>query len=221
MGLDRDVLKFAIGRLASAARDHEVDLNAADGKLGDGDTGLMLRRLFERLNQLQYPEDGDLSAAFQALAKAAAGATGSSLGTLIVVALMTLAAQTKGRVELGWGEIGGLLAKICDAMIVRGGASLGDKTIIDSLDAVSRAIAGLTALAEIRVAAREAAASTLEIYRMRPNKVGRARMFGERSIGLDDPGMFAFLKMVEALTKDVGSNFEKLKCFPGLPPIIG
>jgi phosphoenolpyruvate---glycerone phosphotransferase subunit DhaL len=30
-------------------------------------------------------------------------------------------------------------------------------------------------------------------------KIGRARIFGERSAGLDDPGMLAFREMLRAL----------------------
>ena len=36
-------------------------------------------------------------------------------------------------------------------------------------------------------------------FRDRPYRVGRARMFGDRSIGHDDPGMFASVKVVEAV----------------------
>jgi hypothetical protein len=48
-------------------------------------------------------------------------------------------------------------------------------------------------------AARNAARQTLERFRQQPNRAGRARMFGEKTIGLDDPGMLAFLRVVEAL----------------------
>lgn len=40
---------------------------------------------------------------------------------------------------------------------------------------------------------------TLAAFQQRPNRIGRARMFAERSIGLDDPGQVALLRMVEAL----------------------
>ncbi len=34
--------------------------------------------------------------------------------------------------------------------------------------------------------------SALDKFRDQPSKIGRARLAGERSIGRDDPGMFAF-----------------------------
>jgi dihydroxyacetone kinase-like protein len=44
-----------------------------------------------------------------------------------------------------------------------------------------------------------AARETVESFRARPNKLGRARMFGDGSIGLADPGQLAFCLIVEAL----------------------
>ena len=40
----------------------------------------------------------------------------------------------------------------------------------------------------------------LDRFRDQPNKLGRARMFGEKSIGLDDPGMLAFRRLLDGLT---------------------
>ena len=37
------------------------------------------------------------------------------------------------------------------------------------------------------------------LARQQPNRIGRARMFAERSIGLDDPGMVAMQRMLQAL----------------------
>ena len=45
----------------------------------------------------------------------------------------------------------------------------------------------------------KAASETLDAFRDRPNKLGRARMFGERTIGLDDPGMLAFSRLLIAV----------------------
>jgi dihydroxyacetone kinase-like protein len=44
-------------------------------------------------------------------------------------------------------------------------------------------------------AAREA----LEAFKGKPNKIGRARMFGDKSIGLYDPGQLALVRIIEGL----------------------
>jgi phosphoenolpyruvate---glycerone phosphotransferase subunit DhaL len=187
----------AIRRAAQAARAAEADLNAADARLGDGDTGLMLRRLLETLEAALPAGEGDLGATFQAMAKASAGATGSSLGTLITVAMLTLAKHTRGRAEISRADLGQLLIHVRDAMIARGGATLGDKTVIDMLDAVATAVAGSEP--DLRAATRATAQVTLDKFRGLPNRIGRARMFGDKSIGIDDPGMLAFARLLDGM----------------------
>lgn len=169
----------------------EQRLNAADAVLGDGDTGSMLARVVETLAALDLSASRDIGAAFSAQAMAASSATGSSLGTLIVTALMAMAKTGKGRQEIAWCELGNLLGGARDAMIARGGASLGDKTVLDSLDAIVAAVGGLTDPHEIGRRARDAAATALTEFRPRQCRVGRARMFADRSRGIDDPGMLA------------------------------
>jgi hypothetical protein len=201
MSMQASSIRSALGRAATAARAAEDDLNAADGKLGDGDTGLMLRRLFETLGAAAPADEDDVGLLFRALARAGASATGSSLGTLVTVAMLTAAKETAGRREVPGPELGSLLGKVRDAMMARGGASLGDKTIDDMLDAVAQAVDGRDDPALMLVRAQEAGRRTLDACRDRPSRLGRARMFGEKSIGLDDPGMLALQRLLEGLGK--------------------
>ncbi|AMJ61551.1 dihydroxyacetone kinase subunit L [Bosea sp. PAMC 26642] len=205
MPIDAQTLKTTMDRAALAAQKAEQDLNEADGKIGDGDTGVMLRRLSERLATAAPADEQDVGAFFQALGKASASGTGSSLGTLVTVSMLALAKETRGRTELPWSELGGLLQMVCATMMNRGGAALGDKTVVDSLDAVARAIAGLDEPSVIAQAARKAADQTLDVYRDKPNKIGRARMFSERSIGIDDPGMLAFKVLLDGISQNAAA----------------
>jgi dihydroxyacetone kinase-like protein len=199
MGLTAHTLRHAVAQAAESARRAEDELNAADGKLGDGDTGVMLRRLFEKLSAAASLDQEDIGAVFQSLGAASASATGSSLGTLVTVSMLALAKETRGRSELPWEEFGPALQKVRDVMMARGGAILGDKTVVDVLDAVATAIDGLADPREIYVRARLATTNTLDAFRDKPNRLGRARMFAEKSIGLDDPGMLAFSRLLEGL----------------------
>ena len=80
-------------------------------------------------------------------------------------------------------------------MQARGKAELGGKTVLDSLDYVART----TDKADDKAsAAAEAVDRALEDFRDKPATVGRARIFGEKSIGLDDPGMLAMQSVIRA-----------------------
>lgn len=199
MGMNTTDLQNAVARLAENLPSLEQELNAADAKLGDGDTGGMLARVIAAMHSATLPEDGDVGSALSAYARATAGATGSSLGTLLATAMLTVSKQTKGRNQVPWSELGSLLEQARDAMSSRGGAGLGDKTILDALDAVARAIHGLDQPTMIYPAAEAAAKSALGEFRDRPNKIGRARMFADGSKGHDDPGMLAMVRIIETI----------------------
>src|SRR5690606_22384592 len=127
---------------AAAMADLERPLNDADRALGDGDTGTMLTRLLNALAAVEIDNNSPWEL-FTELAEIAADTTGSSLGTLIVGALIAMSEQAKS-----WGKVVPvsalplLLHAAESAMIQRGKAELGDKTVVDTVNAVGLAIAG-------------------------------------------------------------------------------
>ncbi|WP_442580478.1 DAK2 domain-containing protein [Mesorhizobium sp. ASY16-5R] len=193
-------LAIAAARSHAAMATLEQELNAADAKLGDGDTGGMLARVIERLAAVEAKAGDDLGKAFGAYAQAATAATGSSLGTLFATALLVFGRATKGTTELAPSDLGRLLGDARDAMLKRGQSELGDKTVIDAIDAVARATAGINDWAALSAAAGRGARAVLAEFNDRPCKIGRARMFGDKSRGLDDPGMLAFVRLTDAVS---------------------
>ena len=141
------------------------------------------------------------AAALSQLAKAASIATGSSLGTLFATGLLAVSRESRGRETIEAGELSALIAKARDAMIARGGASLGDKTVLDSLDAIAKALEGVGSTEEAANVAAGAAGAALDEFRGKPNRIGRARMFGDQTIGQDDPGMLAIKELSAALAR--------------------
>lgn len=204
MGMEVGHIAAAVARAQARMHVAEQELNAADAKLGDGDTGGMLVRVLDRMAGEDVAAAPDVGAAFQQLARAAAAATGSSLGTLVATGLMAAARRTKGEQSVPWSALSEILGEAREAMGTRGGAALGDKTVLDGLDAVSGATAGLDDPRRIGAAAVAATRDALERFRGEPCKIGRARMFAEKSIGHDDPGMLALTRVVEAVAPDEG-----------------
>lgn len=84
-------------------------------------------------------------------------------------------------------------------MVARGKAHIGDKTVLDVIDAAARATEGLDDPDAILQAALRACQETMQRMRSQPARIGRARIFGERSVGLDDPGMAGFYVMLQGL----------------------
>lgn len=201
MSITVSSVRWTVARANEAMGQLEQVLNEADAKLGDGDTGGMLARVIGRMAEVDLSQSADVGDSLIRLAKAAMLATGSSLGTLMATGLMTAGKEVRGKDAIAAGDLAGLVAAARDAMIARGGASLGDKTVLDSLDAIAAALQGVGTNVEAATAAAKAASDALDNFRDRPNRIGRARMFGDQTIGINDPGMLAVKELTAALAK--------------------
>ncbi|GAB5471613.1 MAG: dihydroxyacetone kinase subunit DhaL [Rhodospirillales bacterium] len=199
MGITVEELRQAAHALARTAEAAADELNAQDGKLGDGDLGVTLRKGWQAVAESAAEFPDDMGMAFLSCSKAFQKVSSSSFGTLVATGFMSAAKAAKGRRELEWSEVAGLLVGARDAMMARGKGALGDKTVLDSLDAAAKATAGLSDPAEILAAVDAAADDALAAFRQKPNRLGRARVYAERSIGLDDPGMLAFRRLLDGL----------------------
>lgn len=199
MSIDRAAMVAAIGRLTAAMEAQFDALNAADGALGDGDLGVTMTRGMRAISGGIEALPDDLGMALLSCAQAFTKASGSSYGTLMATGLMAMAKSLRGRTEVEASEVSGLVALARDAMQARGKAELGGKTVLDSLDAVARATAGLSDPAAVSAAAVQAARGVMDDFRDRPATIGRARIFAEKSRGMDDPGMLAMRGIVEAI----------------------
>lgn len=195
MTITRDTLLAAIDRITEAMeRDFDM-LNTADGALGDGDLGVTMVRGMRAITEMKDDLPDDIGMALFQCAQAFTKSSGSSYGTLMATGLMSAAKTLRGSQKIDPASISDLLASARDKMQERGKAELGGKTVLDSLDYVAKATAedGDKALAATR-----AVDASLADFRDKPATVGRARIFGEKSIGMDDPGMLAMQSIVKA-----------------------
>jgi dihydroxyacetone kinase-like protein len=199
MALTTAVLADGLQHIAAHMETVADALNALDGQLGDGDLGVTMQRGGREVVKVLPTFPDDVGLALLACAQAMTRVSGSSYGTLLATGLMTAAKLSRGRNEVPWSELSGLLRGALDAMMARGKASLGDKTVLDVLDATSRAVDGV-APADMLAAASGAVDETMTRMRGHQARIGRARIFGERSIGLDDPGMLAFREILRGLS---------------------
>ena len=195
-----DSIKTAATKIAQLMEESADELNAADGLLGDGDLGITMVRGFREIIEVRDSLPDDVGMALFQCAKAFTKSSGSSYGTLMATGLMSVAKKKKGQQEIQVEEISALLNDALDAMKQRGKAELGDKTVLDVIAASSQAAKDQSDGSSVLKAINDAVTSTIDEFRSRQSKIGRARIFSEKSIGLDDPGMLAFKKMLEALS---------------------
>jgi dihydroxyacetone kinase-like protein len=199
MPLTTPVLSEGLKRIAAHMETVADELNALDGQLGDGDLGVTMTRGGRALLDILPTLPADVGMALMACAQAMTKVSGSSYGTLLATGLLAAAKATRGRTEVPWSETAALLRAALEAMMTRGKASLGDKTVLDALDAAASAAEGKSDATEILRDTTVAVEATLDRMRTMQAKIGRARIFGERSVGLDDPGMRAFKEVLRGL----------------------
>jgi len=197
--LDAAALSAALPRWCAGVRAAAPELNELDGRLGDADLGATLDKCAALVEQALPEMPDTLEGIFRRCAQASAKASGSSFGTLLTVALMTAAKRSAGVQALDRADIASLIGEVVSTLSARGGANLGDKTVLDGLHAIELALDAAPDDADLRKPASDAVRAALDAYRGKPNRIGRARMFADRTIGMDDPGMVALQRMVDAL----------------------
>ena len=144
MALTTPVLADGLRRIAAHMETVADELNALDGQLGDGDLGVTMTRGGRALLDIVPTLPADVGMALMACAQAMTKVSGSSYGTLLATGLLTAAKATRGRTEVPWSETAALLRAAFDAMKTRGKSALGDKTVLDAIDAAATAAEGET-----------------------------------------------------------------------------
>jgi dihydroxyacetone kinase-like protein len=203
MGLTSKVLAESLGRIAQSIEMRADELNALDARIGDGDLGVTLTRCARGVLAILPKLPEDVGMAFMSCVQSITKVSGASFATLLATSFMGVAKATKGRSDVPWEEVSDLLRVARDAMMARGKAALGEKTVIDAVEAARSATVGLGDPGAILDAAIKAVNEVIGRMRNQPNQAGRARIWSEKSIGLDDPGMVAFKFMLENLREKV------------------
>lgn len=197
--MDAAQLKAAFTRWAAAMEKTAPELNELDSRLGDGDLGVTLDKCAQNVRAALPGAPDTMSAVLRAASQACADASGSSFGSLLASGLLTAAKWVEGGNALDRTTLPELLEHVVQKLSARGGANLGDKTMLDSLQAIAVAIEQAGPQDDLAATARNAAAKAVEAFQGKANRVGRARMFAEKSAGMDDPGMVAVLRMTQSL----------------------
>ena len=199
MALDTPTLRRGLALIAAKMEASADELNTVDGALGDGDLGVTMTRGMREIMKVAGDLPEDVGMALFGCAQAFTRISGSSFGTLLATGLMSAAKACRGRTEVPWSEMSGLLQGAVQAMSARGKAELGQKTVLDPLDAAAKAAADQSDGPAVLAAIDRAIDETMDSYRDQQAQVGRARIFGEKSVGLDDPGMVALRRVVDGL----------------------
>ncbi len=192
--LDKTILIKIFKKLFEEAKKSYDDFNAADGKIGDGDLGITILHGLEEINSNIDKFNEDLGSNFMICSQAFVKKSGSSFGTLIAFSFMNISKNLKGKSECNHDDIIFIFETALKTILERGKTNLGDKTIADSLDLIVKELKSNQDYSNVFKSATKQA---LEDFKGKKIKIGRARMFEDKTKDLDDPGMFALNRLTK------------------------
>lgn len=195
-------IEHVVRVIAQTAVDNEKYFGDLDSVVGDGDFGYSLARGFEIvLADWDSFDRADARTFLQKIAMVISGRVGGTSGPIWGTAFLRAAMAVRDRETLDGATVVAMLDGAIEGIKARGGASVGEKTLLDALvplrDTVAeRTAAGATSQEVVDAAAataRTSAEATSALQAMR----GRAAYTGERSIGSPDAGAIAVAVIAE------------------------
>ena len=193
--LNKEILINIFKKLLEEAKNSYDDFNAADGKIGDGDLGVTVLHGLEEVNNSISKFSDDMGTNFMLCSQAFVKKSGSSFGTLIAFSFMNISKNLKGKTVCNHEDLVAIFETALKTILERGKTNLGDKTIADSLDLIIKNLKDNQNYAEVFKSSTKQA---LENFKGKKIKIGRARMFEDKTMDLDDPGMFALNRLSSA-----------------------
>lgn len=171
--------------------DAEMDLNALDAKVGDGDTGTTLATAASALMDSIFTLPlADHAALMKAIGQELSQTMGGSSGVLLAIFFSAAGDAVDADTDMPSALKAGL-ARMKEA----GGAQLGDRTMVDALEPALDALK--TDIGAAAISARMGAVSTAAL---KTAQAGRASYISADQLeGVIDPGAEAVARLFEAL----------------------
>lgn len=169
-------------------------LIALDGKVGDSDLGITMAKSFAAAADAVAAEGADagLSKLLRTAGATMARTAPSTMGTLTATGFLRASKAVEGLDALDTKALAAFWRAYTDGIAERGKAKVGDKTLLDVLDPLTRALETAAQNGDGLTSALSSAASmaeqALEATKSMVAQHGKAAAFQEKTVGLQDAG---------------------------------
>jgi dihydroxyacetone kinase phosphoprotein-dependent L subunit len=206
MAVEQADVEFVVHVIAQTAVDNEKYFGDLDSVVGDGDFGYSLARGFEIvLADWDTLDRTDAGTFLQKIAMIITSRIGGTSGPIWGTAFLRAGGVAKKRETLDGTAIVEMLTAAIEGVKARGGAEVGEKTLLDAVVPMRDTIATLVAQGAGEQVVLDAAATTArtsaEATSVLQARRGRASYTGERSIGSPDAGAIAVAVIVERIAE--------------------
>lgn len=187
----------------AAVTSAEQELTEIDSRFGDADHGLTMSKIAKAVSAAAGESEGGIQAMLDDAAMAVMVLNGGSAVPLWNTWLDGLQEEAPEGNEIDTAGIQAIFAKALKALSDMSGAKVGDKTMMDALIPASQAIAAYSGSDEAGLfdAAAQAALQGAEASKQFVSKFGRAKSYGEQTIGTPDAGAASMAYFFQGLAR--------------------
>jgi len=198
---------LALKQVIKAIQQNKDYLGMVDGEIGDGDHGVNMNKGFSMAGE-RIEDQHSFSDASKIIAESLMDDIGGSMGPLYGSFFKTLWRHSRNLETIDARQYADMLKAATASVKEIGGAKVGDKTLVDTLEpacaAFERALASGSdfdvALTDSVKAAEIGKNSTKEMVA----KIGRSARLGERSRGVLDAGAASSYLIIESMHTAIG-----------------
>ena len=180
----------------------EETLTEIDSKFGDADHGLTMTKIAGAISQAVKESEGGIQSMLDDAAMAVMVLNGGSAVPLWNSWLDGLQRAAPEGDQADTAALQAMFASALEALEDMSGAKVGDKTMMDALIPASQAIAAWSGDENgLFDAAAQAALQGAEATKNFVSKFGRAKSYGEKTIGTPDAGAMSMACFFQGLAK--------------------
>jgi dihydroxyacetone kinase phosphoprotein-dependent L subunit len=200
----------AVKTTATTVLRNEHYFSDLDGLAGDGDFGTSLATGFRIIDaDLPTIDKSAIGAMLLKISMLCSKHVGGSSGPIWGTGFMRAAMVSKGLESVTLTQLAEMIQSAVDGIMARGGAVLGDKTLLDALIPIAdtlnaAAAAGATDLPAVLKDCADVAENAIDETRTLIAHRGRASQVGERSANTPDPGIVAIATILQDWCKEWG-----------------
>ena len=206
--IDAALALAVLKKIAVIMEENKSRLIDLDQVVGDGDLGLTMANGFggaaRDAEEFKESEPGKI---FMKAGMAMNKHAPSTMGTIMATGFMRGGKATSGKPELDSADLAAFFQAFLAGAVERGKAKPGDKTVVDAIlpaAEAARAAAGKP-LAEALKAILAGAEKGVENAKPLMSQHGKAAVFREKTIGLEDPGSVAFCLLLRGFLEAITS----------------
>ena len=181
----------------------EGELTEIDSRFGDADHGLTMSKIAKAISDAVEGAEGGIRSMLDDAAMAVMTLNGGSAVPLWNTWLDGMQEAAPAGDEIDVPGLQAIFAKALEELSDMSGAKVGDKTMMDALIPASQAIAAYKGGDEagLFTAAARAAAEGAEASKGFVSKFGRAKSYGEKTVGTPDAGAVSMSYFFQGLAQ--------------------